>query len=812
MMKKRILVFLAILLSILIAPFVSASYSVTSTTYQGAFYGQEGVFPCDENNCWVHDCAWFSSRIYVAEAGTYTLRMNLLRDGSEQLKENIRVEANGKFDYHLDDGSYSGYQEFGPFYFYKGYNIVKFSGTRYGDFYYIGDENKCYYGSVHFSKFTLEGCPDTDNDGICDYYDYCIGENQNNLPPDTVCRNWFVNEVGCHDFTNKEYGHIIRKIDCDYLDTYCKDYQDTADICDGSGNILYGECGDYENEPQGVTCGTSYYEYACSGNNIYRKLHEFRCDGYGACKQGTGSWKLYQECDENEYCYDSLTGIVECRVFDIENSCPVLDTINDVAVTENDFVDIDASAVDIDGNNLTFYYSEPLDENGEWQTAEGDAGNYTVIITVTDGHCEDVETFNLEVYKEPQEPEEPEEPQEPEKSLCFPNIGNYGIDIDYVDVNDIDVYSEDDKITIERGDDIFIKVRFESEKNISELQIEAFIDIDDVYDEEFDIIKTTEWFNVVNGSTYVKEIILNVPDDLIKGDYPVKIKFYDKNGLMDTCYYEFKVTLPLYAIMIKDIQLTPQIVKAGRVIIGDVEVKNIGNATIENIEVKLSAPELNIMDSEIIKELGPRETEIVKDLILRIPACLNHQDYYAKAVAEYDYEKVSKVKLFEVLEGEGCSEFVDDREELKVIPKAENFEQGGTELPYTLILNNPTEKSKTYILTADGIDAFGNYRFEPSNVLVIPAKKSQVAYLYVSADYSDVIGARPVVITAKSDNELREDVTANIIKGKETCWICSFWSRLRGSIWYPILLFMIIVVIFLFFVLFILRRDEDDKK
>ena len=45
-------------------------------------------------------------------------------------------------------------------------------------------------------------------------------------------------------------------------------------------------------------------------------------------------------------------------------------------------------AADPDGDKIIYHFSEPLDENGEWETEEGDAGEYTSIITASDGTSE----------------------------------------------------------------------------------------------------------------------------------------------------------------------------------------------------------------------------------------------------------------------------------------------------------------------------------------------------------------------------------------------------------------------------------------
>ena len=52
---------------------------------------------------------------------------------------------------------------------------------------------------------------------------------------------------------------------------------------------------------------------------------------------------------------------------------------------EGDLVKLSPTASDDDGDTVTFTYSEPLNEDGEWQTATGDAGEYLISVTASDG-------------------------------------------------------------------------------------------------------------------------------------------------------------------------------------------------------------------------------------------------------------------------------------------------------------------------------------------------------------------------------------------------------------------------------------------
>lgn len=55
-------------------------------------------------------------------------------------------------------------------------------------------------------------------------------------------------------------------------------------------------------------------------------------------------------------------------------------------VTEGQLVSFpNLKAVDPDGDKITYAFTSPLDVNGEWQTKAGDAGEYKVVITASDG-------------------------------------------------------------------------------------------------------------------------------------------------------------------------------------------------------------------------------------------------------------------------------------------------------------------------------------------------------------------------------------------------------------------------------------------
>ena len=622
------------------------------------------------------------------------------------------------------------------------------------------------------------------------FADYsCVGENETNLPQSTLCRRWFLNEYGCHEYTNL---------------------------------------------PSSTICGTDYYEYGCQegtslGSDLYERYHEFKCNGIGNCVDNVGSWQVYQYCTDDAYCYSGSFGSIYCRNSTKENVCPNLNPISDVTAREDDLIKIKAPAIDIDNDTLYYSYSRPFNSSGLWKTTYVDSGNYTIQVNVSDGLCLDSGFFRLEILDVDRNitpinitpSNQTNKTNETTALKCFikSNTQQFPIKIVSVNVDKFEIYKKNESFRSELGQDFIVKIKFIPQKNLTDLQIEGFINVDDYY-ETGNLTDITETFDANKAVIYSRELYFKIPDEMFSGYYPLRLLFYDSSGIYDSCDYRLKVEEPETCIVINDMEMIPEIIKAGRVLIVEGEIKNLCNTTIDNIKVIASA--LGSSDSEIINNLTRWKTKEIEDLILRIPVCTERGDYTAKLAVSYDEgtKKISKAETFSILANSDCKE-AENIDELVVSPSADNVYQEGIETVYNIVVTNSGERTKTYILNIEGVDVFGDYRLEPGSVLLIPEKKSQTAYLYLSAEQSDIIGPKPVLITLESDTvQKKETVTANIIKSNKKTFFSelwdsfsAFWNKIRSSFLYSLLLVFLAVIVF-FFVMFLLffKSDDDEKK
>jgi nitrogen fixation protein FixH len=75
-----------------------------------------------------------------------------------------------------------------------------------------------------------------------------------------------------------------------------------------------------------------------------------------------------------------------------------------ITVQETELVSLVPEAEDPDKDKLTFTFSSPLDEEGKWQTTYGDAGEYTVTVTASDGQLTTSQDVLIIVTKKEEEP------------------------------------------------------------------------------------------------------------------------------------------------------------------------------------------------------------------------------------------------------------------------------------------------------------------------------------------------------------------------------------------------------------------------
>jgi hypothetical protein len=103
--------------------------------------------------------------------------------------------------------------------------------------------------------------------------------------------------------------------------------------------------------------------------------------------------EIERQLEENDLVGEELSGesldpaVIE-EIIEVENPTEGDNSLADafkIYVKENDLVQLKATIVDPDKDEVSYTYSPPLDANGKWKTNYGDEGEYSVVVEATDG-------------------------------------------------------------------------------------------------------------------------------------------------------------------------------------------------------------------------------------------------------------------------------------------------------------------------------------------------------------------------------------------------------------------------------------------
>lgn len=354
------------------------------------------------------------------------------------------------------------------------------------------------------------------------------------------------------------------------------------------------------------------------------------------------------------------------------------------------------------------------------------------------------------------------------------------------------------RLDVERGEDISIKIWLESDVDLEDIEVEAFISGYEYNDKER-MSDTTDIFDMETGITYVKKLKLTLPDKVEEDNYKLRIIVSDRDGDSVTKNYALKIDVKRHLLAIKDVVLSPEgTVQSGRALLATVRVKNMGEKDEEGIKVKVSVPELGISASDYIDEIKADESESSEELYLRIPTCTDEGTYVLKAEVEYDegYETVSKEIAIDVAEDEACAVAPTKKPTtpqtiIGVGATTQDVTAGAGGVIYPLTITNAGAASRTYTVAVSGTEDWADVRISPSNTLIIDAGDSKSVFVYVSAKDTAAAGSHMFAVEVSSAGETLKELTmsANVAAAKAPA------SSLRRSLEVGLVVLVILLVI-----------------
>lgn len=425
------------------------------------------------------------------------------------------------------------------------------------------------------------------------------------------------------------------------------------------------------------------------------------------------------------------------------------------------------------------------------------------------------------------------------------NAGNFGytpgMDVIYLEINDFPV-SDDEvvRINFDRDQELEINMKVLALLNLSDVEVSAYI-TGYKYNEDERLSDVEYFAEMESGVEYPIKLAVDLPQLIETDDYKLRVSISDRYSSIATFNFNLKVDAPENELKIKDIILNPaDKVKAGRSLITNVRLKNIGQATEEDVRIQAEVRELGISDVVFMDELDEEETRTSDDLLLRIPMDTKPGMYTMRVTVEYDndHEKTVEDVDFEVVEGDvpqtpvcvTCGNTNNDNTNTNNNNNNDNtntdttpakdqvtinydsnskvITQGEGGAIYSITITNAGTTAKSFVIDASGVD-WATVRMSPGNVAVVSPGESKAVYVYASANENAAVGTHEFTATIKSADKVVGTATfkADVVESSG-----SFDKTSFNSILMYLLIALVIVLVLVVVVLIVTKGKKNEPQ
>ena len=404
--------------------------------------------------------------------------------------------------------------------------------------------------------------------------------------------------------------------------------------------------------------------------------------------------------------------------------------------------------------------------------------------------------------------------------LAFAGMASAAVTIEEVEFDDDELSDSGTNFVrdIERGEEFTVKVHLRSDEDLENVQVEAELR---GYDHDDRVEDITDVFDMDANVTYVKKLDLRFPQRIDKDGYGLTVEVSSRSGQEAVETYNLNVDAERHNIAIRDVVFSPEgSVKAGRALLASVRLTNYGDEEEETIKVKVAIPDLGISASDYVDELDSDDSTTSEELYLRIPTCTRAGVYDVEVTVEYDDfdERTTELSEIRVIEDDTCEINANNggqgssaaKPSIVYDASTQDAAQGGPAAAYAVTVANPTDSAKTVTLMVAGVDAFGEARISPSNVLVVSAGESKTAFVYVTADEDAEPGQYGFTVSVAGLASAAQDIalSANVVESED-----KGNGSLRTALEIGLIILVVILVIIGLIVGFNkLREDEDEPE
>ena len=394
-----------------------------------------------------------------------------------------------------------------------------------------------------------------------------------------------------------------------------------------------------------------------------------------------------------------------------------------------------------------------------------------------------------------------------------------GVDLDWIKV-DGDIVEANDNIVVDLGEDIDIRVKLQATEDVEDVEIQARI-VGYEYNDVNSLIDLTEPFDMEANDTETENLELMIPVRAEKDEYELRIVVADRTTDFVRESFTIRVKGPQDGLRIRDVVFSPRNeVMAGRALLTQVRLENIGEDDQDDVKAIVSIPGLGVsgevfLDEEIEgSKVGDGDNEVTEEVFIRIPECAEPGLYDVEITVEFDeYDSVQSTESIRVVSSDSCqatqpTQPTQPQQQTTVItpPPAQDVAAGEGGATYPVIISNLGTSSRVYTLEVRGVDGWGSAEVTDA-APVVAAGQSKTVYVYVAANQDAAAGQRVFSVVVSQDEQAREiPMTANVVEAED-----GLSSVRRGLEIGLIVLIVLLVILGLILGLNKLRGNDDDE-
>jgi uncharacterized membrane protein len=344
-----------------------------------------------------------------------------------------------------------------------------------------------------------------------------------------------------------------------------------------------------------------------------------------------------------------------------------------------------------------------------------------------------------------------------------------------------DVTQNGDDLYVQRGDELKVRVTVKAVNgDLNDAYLSGFVSgYRYAYYEPNLVTDSSRTFTLPEGQKRSFDLILKVPMDMETKDAKLRLILFDENSA-SVITYNYQISIDgsseSNAVEIRDFFVSPSnTIEAGRALSFKVKVKNFGTYDLDDVNVKVSIPDLGIQTFESIDTLEMDEVQSFEALLLRISADTKPGDYEVVATVQFDkYEKVETTQIITVITPKGtpCTGDVCDSSNVAsdlsktvvTMPASVDVVIGSQGSVYPILVTNKGTTSKTYVLSISGVSDWGTAVFEPSSVFVLKSGQSQTVYLKLATTKNAVAGDKVMKVTINAGDDIKDTTVIASLK------------------------------------------------